>query len=66
MKVSEQEQNRIQSSGGSRPSDKEGGGLQNNFFRPFGPQFDLKIRCGGGGGPPGPSPGSATAVKPKI
>ena len=27
-----------------------GRGLQKNFFRPFGPQFDLKI--GGGGGPP--------------
>ena len=29
-----------------------------NFFRPFGPQFGLKIR--GAPGPPGPSPGSAT------
>ena len=29
------------------------------FFRPFGSQFDLKIR---GAGPPGPSPGSATRV----
>ena len=33
--------------------------LQKFFFRPFGPQFGLKIR-GGGGGSPGPSPGSAT------
>ena len=32
-----------------------GGGSQKTFFRPFGPQFDLKIR--------GPSPGSATAVR---
>ena len=29
-----------------------------NFFRPFRPQFGLKIR--GRGGPPGPSPGSTT------
>ena len=28
------------------------------FFRPFGPQFGLKIRAGGAG-PPVPSPGSA-------
>ena len=35
-----------------------GGGLQKNFFRPFGPQFGLKI--GGDPGPLGPSPGSAT------
>ena len=33
-------------------------GLQRNFFRPFGPQFGLKIR-----GPPLPSPGSATVGK---
>ena len=30
-----------------------GTGLKNNFFRPFGPQFGLKIRGGGGGGSPG-------------
>ena len=38
-----------------------GGGavLKKNFFRPFGPQFGLKIR--GGRASPGPSPGSATA-----
>ena len=35
-----------------------GGCLQKNFFRPFGPQFGLKIK--GGPGPPSPSPGSAT------
>ena len=26
------------------------GGLQENLFRPFGPQFGLKISGGGGGG----------------
>ena len=51
-------------SGESRPSDKgEGGGhpdpemrgeVSKTFFRPFGPQFDLKIRQGGG--PPGALP----------
>ena len=59
-------------SGGSRPSDKVGGrgvgviqtlrkgggGLKKEFFRPFGPQFGLKIR--GVPGPPGRSPGSGT------
>ena len=41
------------------PNKRGGGcGLQNKFFRCFGPQFGLKIR---GGGPPGPSPGTATA-----
>ena len=45
----------------SKPLEKGGGGgggLQKtpkNFFRPFGPQFGLKIR-----GNPGPSPGSVT------
>ena len=64
-------------SGGSRPSDNGGeggghpdpelsggrGGLQNIFFRPFGPQFRQKIRGmggGGGGGRGANSPGSAT------
>ena len=46
-------------SAGSRPWDRGGGGggggLPKNFFRPFGPQFSLKIR-GGGGGPPRPLP----------
>ena len=32
-----------------------------NFFRPFGPQFGLKIM--GYPGPPGPSPGSATVIQ---
>ena len=33
--------------GSSRPLDKgRGSGLQKNFFRPFGPQFDLRIRGG--------------------
>ena len=39
-------------------------GLKKNFFRPFGPQFGLKI--GGGGKPPGPSPGSATGYSVNI
>ena len=34
--------------------------LKQNFFRPFGPQFGLKIR--GLPGPPGPSPGSVTGL----
>ena len=53
-------------SGGSRPSDKGGGGghpgpeirgrdgVQKNFFRFFGPQVGLKI--GGGGWTPWPLP----------
>ena len=41
--------------GSSRPWDNVGPGLQNNFFRPFGPQFGLKIR-GGGCDPPVPLP----------
>ena len=32
------------------------------FFRPLRPQFSLKISGVGGGGPPGPSPGSATVI----
>ena len=36
-----------------------GDGLQNTFFRPFGPHFGRKIR--GDPGPPDPFPGSATA-----
>ena len=44
----------------SRPLGKGGGGdLQKTFFWPFGPQFGLKLR-GGGAGPLGPFPGSAT------
>ena len=61
------------SSAGSRPCDKGGGGRSyraldtwgawspKKFFRPFGPQFDLKVREGGRLYPPGPSRGSATA-----
>ena len=45
----------------SRPLDKRrggggGGDRQKKFFRPFGPQFGLKIKGG-------PSPGSATDIK---
>ena len=65
----------ITSNGGSKPLDTEGACSsrpwdkgkarpQKNFFRPFGPQFGLKIR-GGEGGPPGPSPWSATGVVSK-
>ena len=50
-------------SAGSRPCDKGGRGggvrLQKKCFQPYGSQFGLKI-TGGGAGPPGPSPGSAT------
>ena len=38
----------------SRTVNKERGAVSKIFFRPFGPQFSLKIR---GTGPPGPSPG---------
>ena len=58
-------------SGGSRPSDKGGpshpdpemggGGVQKEFFWPFGPQIGLKKR--GGPSPPGTSPRSATAIE---
>ena len=41
----------------SRPWDKGDARSQKNFFRPFAPQFGLKIR---GAGPPGHSPRSAT------
>ena len=47
----------------SRPWDKGEDRSPKIFFRPFGPQFHLKIREVGGG-PPGPSPGSATAKHP--
>ena len=49
--------------GSSRPWDKGEDRSPKNFFRPFGPQFHLKIR-GVGSGPPGPSPGSPTANHP--
>ena len=50
-----------QASGGSRPSDKRREGGLKNTFRPFGPQFGLRIRGRGDPGPQVPSPGSATA-----
>ena len=44
-------------SGRSRPSDKERGmGLPKISFRPFGPQFGLKIRGEAGSPPPGGPP----------
>ena len=45
--------------GGNDYPDPEmrGAAVSKKFFRPFGPQFSLKIRGGAGG--PGPSPGSA-------
>ena len=45
-------------SAGSRPLNKEGGGagLPKNFFKPFGPQFGLKIMGRGGGRVPQASP----------
>ena len=67
----------VQSSGGSRPRDRGGGGssrprdngwpgLKKNFSPPFGSYFRLKIRGGGGvAGSPGPSAGSAAAVSGK-
>ena len=36
-----------------RPLDRRGGGLPKKYFRPFRPQFGLKIK-GEGGGAPGP------------
>lgn len=55
--------------GRSRPSNKKvgeggGGSKKKVFLRPFGPQFGLKIKRGGGGvGHQGPSPGSATEMQ---
>ena len=40
-------------------------GLKKKIFRPFGPQFGLKIGGGGGQGPV-PSPGSATGYSVNI
>ena len=50
--------------GGGYPDPKIRGwpGLNKIFFRPFGPQFGLKI----GGGAPVPSPGSATRYSVNI
>ena len=45
--------------GGGHPDPEIRGkpGLKKIFFRPYGPQFGLKIRGGGGGGgPPGAPP----------
>ena len=56
----------VDTSGGSRPSDKESGGggggavSKKFFFRPFGPQFGLKLGWWRKGCSPGPSPRSAT------
>ena len=54
--------------GSSRSCDKGEGapGLPKNCFRPFGPQFGLKIRGGGEGGSPVPFPRSTTARKRKT
>ena len=35
--------------GGDPDPEIEGSGFKKNFFRPFGPQFGLKLRKGGGG-----------------
>ena len=49
----------IRGGGDSHPEPLiRGGSPKKIFFRPFGPQFGLKI--GGDQGPLGPSPGSAT------
>ena len=52
--------------GGVHPDPEIAGGggcLKNIFFRPFRPQLGLRIRWGGGLGPPGPSPGYPLAKK---
>ena len=36
--------------GGDPDPEIEGSGFKKNFFRPFGPQFGLKLRGGGGEG----------------
>ena len=41
----------------------EGAQKKKVFLRPFGPQFGLKIKGGGGVGHQGPSPGSATEMQ---
>ena len=58
----------IKGGGGGHPDPEiKGGapGLPKNCFRPFGPQFGLKIR-GGEGGSPVPFPRSTTARKRKT
>ena len=49
------------------PEIRVGGGVK-KIFRPFGPQFGLKIRKHKVGGPPGPrpSPGSVTVDKGEL
>ena len=42
--------------GGGHPEIRGMPGLNKKNFRPFGPQFGLKIRGGRGAGPPGPLP----------
>ena len=51
----------IRGGGGHPDPEISGGGLQKDFFLPFGPQFGLKIR--GAPSPPGTSPRSATAIE---
>ena len=52
----------IRRGGGGHPDPEiRGSPVSKNFFRPFGRPFGRKIR---GPGPPGPSPGSATANQP--
>ena len=55
----------LQIRGRGRHPDSEIRGVlvSKKIFWPFAPHFGLKIR-GGGEGPPGPSPGSATAFNP--
>ena len=50
----------IQITWGGHPEIRGMPGLKKKIFRPFGPQFGLKISGGGGPGPPGPFPRSAT------
>ena len=62
----------IKGGGGHPDPEIKGGGapgLPKNCFRPFGPQFGLKISGGGGGGEGGspvPFPRSTTARKRKT
>ena len=47
----------LQIRGGGHPDPEiRGGSLKKIFFQPFGPQFSLKIRWGGGGRAPRPFP----------
>ena len=55
----------IQITGGGHPEIREMPGLNKNFFRPFGPQFGLKIRGEGRPGPLGPFPRPATDKRVK-